>query len=197
MDDYCRGAGWFAEEMSGRLSERSGHPGLPSRIGHYMCTLAPGEDPAAEIRAGFEPTERFLASCGPATALDMVRAAWPMIHIDVPPGHADLADALIGFLTADGTAGLPPSAIVVSLKKDNQRRLTVDMTNLDEWRLGGIAVAGRLAAVWIDPLTGSTGPVNDLGRPDWAAPLEVAPANPAPKQPKRSKLRSSSGPGSA
>jgi hypothetical protein len=123
----------------------------------------------AEIRPEFEPTERFLASCGPATALALVRAAWPLTHIEVPAGHADLADVLVGFLTADGIAGAPPSAIMACAGRHKERRLIVDMANLDEWRLGGIAVAARLASVWIDPLTGDTGPVNDLGRPAWAA----------------------------
>ncbi|MGD0103796.1 MAG: hypothetical protein ABSC06_07130 [Rhodopila sp.] len=169
MDDFCRGAKWFAEAMSGRLSERSGHTGLPSRINHYMCTLAPGEDPAAEINPGLEPTERFVASCGPANALALVQAAWPMTHIDVPAGLADLADVLVGFLTASETTGPPPSAIVICLGRGNERRLTVDMSDLDDWHLGGIAVAARLASVWIDPLTGNTGSVDDLGRPVWAA----------------------------
>jgi len=93
-------------------------------------------------------------------------------RIDIPPGLADLADVLISFLTAGkvkATVPPPSAAVVVRSRADTENRLIVDMTDLDERRLGGIAVAARLAALWIDPLSGDTGPVDDLGRPAWAA----------------------------
>jgi hypothetical protein len=70
MDDYCRGAKWFAEEMSCRLSERSGHPGLPSRIGHYMCTLAPGGDPVASRFPSFRKSDEWRKR--------ILQAAWSL-----------------------------------------------------------------------------------------------------------------------
>jgi hypothetical protein len=166
MDDFCRGATEFAGSMSGRLCELSGRPGLPSLTGHGIYTLAPGEVPEAEIVAESEPIERFIAACGPLHAIASVRAAWPMTHICVPAGYADVADVLMGFLLADHVATDHAPALVANVEADKENGLIVVMTDLDDRCRGGIAVAAWLARTWIDPISGATGPVDDLGRPD-------------------------------
>jgi hypothetical protein len=168
LDEFCRGATEFAGAMSGRLCELSGCPGLPSVIGHELCTLAPGELPEAEIRADSKPIERFIAACGPLRAIASVRTVWSMTHIDVPAGYADVTDVLMGFLTADNAAVDYAHTIVASLEADKENGMIVGMADLDDRRRGGIAVAASLARTWIDPISGATGPVDDLGRPPRA-----------------------------
>jgi hypothetical protein len=181
LDEFCNGAVALAYLMSARLCERTGRPGLLSDSNGSVQTLAPGLDPAFRPQAGADVTRRWIACCDPTDAIVLVQAAWPMTLIDVQPGHADLADALLGFLTNSESTVHQPNCVVSEIHADLVVSLNAESAAMTDTQLGAVAVARSLAGAWIDPVSGVCRPADAGGRPS-IRPLLTDPLEPALKK---------------
>lgn len=158
-DEFSGGAIGFAEAMSLRLSERSGRPGFPCRVGNWYCTLAPDENKDALLTFRPDVATRSIAQAGPYAAMAATKSARSSVAIRAPSGYADVIDQLLTFLKEPGGGALR----VVSVTSDPDVGLTLQASDLTDAHLGAIACAAELCRSWVNPGSGATGPVNEDG----------------------------------
>ncbi|MDB5376495.1 MAG: hypothetical protein JWR00_941 [Rubritepida sp.] len=174
-DEFVLGATETATHMSFAVSGASGRPGrvMKGRDGKLLV-LAPGE------REGFGPAWNRALNPPPSAipagqpgAVALVRhrhASQVLDSIDVPEGWADLADALL--------CGLPKTCRVRRIHAwhgGHAGQLTVTWSArapLPPYVAGSLAFAMHLAP-YVDPISGTVGPVDDRGSPVWWGPGRV------------------------
>ena len=173
----------MAEEMSSRICEITGRRGRLSRRGSWYATRAPGVDADFEqMNIGRFVDGRMGLPPMDFTAADMLlwRSEVLVGPVDVPAGWLDLVDGLLRQI--EQANGNPRSAVVgnarvvggqsKSAEADPVRVTYIGATGgaLSIGYTGGGPRAAGLVAFAIamsrrtDPISGDTGPVDDLGR---------------------------------
>lgn len=154
-DDFEMGAILLAQELSGRICEKTGAPGRLYVKGGYYITMAPDVASQGQFRSVEQECERRFPPAPFEEVLDWLSPEVRGIlvgPIDCPSGWSDLIELLLNqFVWPPSDAGVPTLRVHGLAERDG--RLTVQLDGGRELDEGAAAFASAISR-FIDPVTG-------------------------------------------